>query len=137
VRQWKIASSLAIVGAIAGPFVFGSYKANPYTSGFLPLPPAQKEEVAAYLARQNNCEEFFDFDIPMERSRERDECFERLGLLRNGEYYSYFSLPQYLALNAVFAVAGFLSIFGLVMVFPAGVRFARGAVRRYWKWLNT
>jgi hypothetical protein len=51
-------------------------------------------------------------------------------LLKNGEYYSYFSAPKYLALNGAAAVAGFVIVFGLAMVVPA-------LIRRYWRWLST
>jgi hypothetical protein len=136
-RQWKIAFSLAIVAAIAAPLVLGTYKSQPYfawlpvpyVSGFRPLTAEQREETTAYLARLNNCREFETIpigDIPDEGMR----CFEQIGLLRNGEYYSHFSEPRYLALNAAAAVAGFVSIFGLAMVLPA-------LVRRYWRWLST
>jgi hypothetical protein len=62
--------------------------------------------------------------------REGDECFERRGLLKNGEYYSYFSLPRYVAKNVAAAVAGFVIIFVLAMLLPA-------LARRYWRWLKT
>jgi hypothetical protein len=64
-RQWKIALSLAIIGAIAAPLVCHTYKARPQTSGFEPLTGTRKEEVAAYLARFNNCSEFET--IPIDR----------------------------------------------------------------------
>jgi hypothetical protein len=127
-RQWKIALSLAIIGALAGPLVFRTYKAQPEVSGFLPLTAEQREETTAYLAKLNNCRELET--IPMDKlPREADECFYRRGLLRNGEYYSYFSMPKYLALNMAATVAGFVSIFGLAMVLPP-------LARRYWRWLK-
>jgi hypothetical protein len=36
-RQWKLALSLAIVGALAGPFIFRTYKARPEIRTALPL----------------------------------------------------------------------------------------------------
>jgi hypothetical protein len=128
-RQWKIALSLAIVGAIATPLVFRTYKAQPQVDVFLPLTAAQREDITAYLARLNNCRELET--IPMDKlPPEADDCFyRREELLRNGDYYSHFSAPKYLALNVAAAVAGFVSIFGLAIVVPA-------LIKRYWKWLN-
>jgi hypothetical protein len=129
VRQWKIAISLAIVGAIAAPLVFGTYEAEPYVGGFQPLTVEQREDISAYLAKLNNCREFETMplgSIPDEGMR----CFNQQGLLRNGQYYSYFSAPRYLALNVAAAGAGFVSIFGLAMLLPA-------LIRRYWRWLKT
>lgn len=129
VRQWKIAISLAIVGAITVPLVFRTYTARPRVDGFLPLTAEQKKEITAYLAKLDNCRKFET--IPMDKlPREADHCFEQRGLLRNGRYYSYFSMPKYLVLNAAVAVAGFVSIFGLAMLLPA-------LACRYWKWLNS
>lgn len=127
-RQWKIAVSLAVVGAIAAPLIFHTYKARPQVHGFLPLTAERKKEITAYLARLNNCRDFET--IPMDKlPPEADDCFKMRGLLRNGEYYSHLSVPKYLALNAAVAIAGFIAIFGLAMAVPA-------LIRRYWNWLN-
>jgi hypothetical protein len=42
-RQWKIALSLAIVGALAAPFVFRTYKARPTYSVWVPLSAREKK----------------------------------------------------------------------------------------------
>ena len=87
------------------PLIFRTYKASPSVSGFLPLTAERREEITAYLARLNNCREFETIpvgSIPEEGMR----CFRQRGLLRQGEYFSYFSVPKYLALNAGAAVAG-------------------------------
>ena len=111
------------------PLVFRTYKASPSVSGFLPLTVERREEITAYLARLKNCEEFET--IPMDKlPPEADDCFYRRGLLRQGEYFSYFSVPKYLALNAGAAIAGFGIIFGLSYLLSA-------LARRYWRWLNT
>ena|SRR6476469_1038085 len=127
-RQWKVALSFAIVGAAAAPFAFGTYYAEPLKSGFAPLTAAQRADVTAYLAKFNNCRELEA--IPMDKlPREADECFRQRGLLQQGEYYSYFSTPKHLAMNAAAAVAGFVVIFGLAMLLPV-------LARRYWRWLR-
>jgi hypothetical protein len=46
-RQWKIALSLAVVGALAAPFAFGTYKARPTYSVRVPLTAQEKEAAAA------------------------------------------------------------------------------------------
>ena len=87
------------------PLVFRTYKASPSVSGFLPLTVERREEITAYLARLKNCEEFET--IPMDKlPPEADDCFYRRGLLRQGEYFSYFLVPKYLALNAGDAIRG-------------------------------
>jgi hypothetical protein len=104
-KQRKIAISLAVVGAIVAPLVFRTYKASPSVSGFLPLTVERREEITAYLARLKNCEEFET--IPMDKlPPEADDCFYRRGLLRQGEYFSYFSVPKYLALTRVLRSRG-------------------------------
>jgi hypothetical protein len=42
-RQWKIALSLAIVGALAAPFLFRTYKARPIHSVWVPLTAREKK----------------------------------------------------------------------------------------------
>ena len=64
-RQWKIALSLAIVGAIAAPFAFRTYKAQPEVHGFRPVTAEQREKITAYLAKFNNCVDFET--IPMNK----------------------------------------------------------------------
>jgi hypothetical protein len=110
------------------PFAFGTYKTDPFTSGFVPLTAAQRADVAAYLARFNDCRELEM--IPMDKlPREADECFRQKGLMQQGEHYSYFSTPKYLAMNAGAALAGFVAVFGLAMLLPV-------LARRYWRWLK-
>jgi hypothetical protein len=47
--QRKIALSLAIVGALAAPFIFRTYKANPRFEEFVPLTAEQRERTEATL----------------------------------------------------------------------------------------
>jgi hypothetical protein len=48
-RQWKIAFSLAIVGALAAPFVLGTYNARPSYSVWVPLTARERENLAVSL----------------------------------------------------------------------------------------
>jgi hypothetical protein len=59
-RQWKIALSLAITGALAAPFVFRTYKARPTYSVWSPLTAREKENLAVSLRNSNYCREFDD-----------------------------------------------------------------------------
>ena len=56
-RQWKIALSLAVVGALAAPFAFGTYKARPVSAVWVPLTAHDKEQRANYLDT-NDCKSF-------------------------------------------------------------------------------
>ena len=129
-KQRKIAISLALVAAIAAPFVFRTYRANPQVLVLEPLTPQQKENFTAFVARLNNCSELEK--IPMDRlPPEADECFERKALLTHGgDYKEQFSIPRYLAWNLGAGAAAFGLIFGMTYLLPA-------LARRYWRWLNT
>ncbi len=124
-RQWKIALSLALVGSLAAPFVFRTYKVRPTYSVFIPFTANQKENLASYVQNSNNCQDTASSlveDFVCRHSKER--------LDQGGDYESHPDLLKYLALNAGVAVAMFATIFGLAFVIPA-------LLRRYWKWLNT
>ena len=57
-RQYKIALSLAIVGAAAAPFIFGSYKMNFQPSSVVvALTTEEKEQMATKLKSNNYCQE--------------------------------------------------------------------------------
>jgi hypothetical protein len=120
-RQWKIALSLAIIGAVAAPLVLRTHQARPQVSGFLPLTAERREEITAYLAGPNYCKEFEEIPIDKLR-READECIEWRGLLRDGEHYSHFSVPKYIVLNIGVAVLAFAGIFSLAMVLRELIR---------------
>jgi hypothetical protein len=122
-RQWKIALSLAIVGALAAPFVFQTYRANPRYEEFVPLSAEQRERMEAYLA--SHC-----------RTRETDECFSARGWLLQGGIIHVNATAQdlaYLAINAGASLATFVSIAFLIPILIRGVAFL---ARRYWRWLN-
>jgi hypothetical protein len=125
VKQRKIAISLAVVGAIAAPFVLKTYKENPYGKVWVSLTAEDMYRFKARLNETNNCQ-----------TLERDEdllkgCrFIQKALEENGAYYSAPSRPLYLTLNAAVAAVAFVLIFGLTYLLPA-------LARRYWQWLKT
>jgi hypothetical protein len=126
-KQRKIAISLAIVGAIAAPFVFGTYKAQPQSKTWIPMTAELKENIAARMKETNNCQEYVDRapQPALEACR-----FSQKALNEGGLYGTRPSTPLYLALNVAVAAVGFIVIFGMVYLLPA-------LARRYWRWLNT
>ena len=60
-KQRKIAFSLAVLGAIAAPFVFRTYKMDPVLWRVVPYTTEEKEKAAAYVA--NHCERITE-DMP-------------------------------------------------------------------------
>jgi hypothetical protein len=135
-RQWKIALSLAVLGALVAPFVFRTYKARPTSGVMLPLTPEQKVEWADEVEGYRNSR-------VCERSGERAEIdchaqhvYERL-LERGyvGPVYR-FDIFKFLTINIAAAAAGFASVFALAFLIPALIRGFASLVRSYWKWLN-
>jgi hypothetical protein len=133
-RQYKIALSLAIVGAAAAPFIFGSYEMNFQPSSVVvPLTTEEKEQMAAKLKSNNYCQEQRD---RLTKSHDFSDtlpvvaCELEAKTLESGEtIHSYSRAPKYLAINAAVVVVSFALIFGLTYFLPA-------LARRYWKWLN-
>ena len=128
-RHQRIALSLAIVGAVAAPFVFRTYKARPTYAVWLPLTAQEKENLAVHL--QNYCRrETGDIarDVICSLGRKEYE--------QGGKYESYPDLMKYLALNVSVAAAALVSVFGLAFLIPMLARGFAFLIQRYWKWLN-
>lgn len=122
-RQWKIAFSLAIVGAIAAPFVLGTWKIRPMSKGWVPLTVEERENILSNIEGTDSCQKTAT-DIA------KLSCFAlQRELTDGGEFRTYASAPKYVAWNAAAAAMGFSTIFGLTFLLPA-------LVRRYLKWLN-
>ena len=120
-KQWKIALSLAVVGAVAAPFVFGTWKARPLHDVVVPLTSEVKERFVAYLERTNNCKD----------ASSKNLCeYEKRNFEQGGRDVTIFSLEKYLAINLPVALGVFVAVFGLAFLIPA-------IVRAYWRWLNT
>jgi hypothetical protein len=137
-RQWKIAFSLAIVGAIGAPFAFHTSKMHPTSETWVPLTQDQKASIAAHMEETDNCQTL-EGRVPKSQSQgllSNNDFLREVGchgeldrLNRGGEFQVYFSTPKYLAANLAAAFGGFLGVFGLAFLLPA-------IVRCYWKWLN-
>jgi hypothetical protein len=134
-KQRKIVISLAVIGAIAAPFVFHTYKARPISNVWLPLTAEEKEEQGAWVKSTNDCQTFESGANPT-TSRETYDDWVRgcrtwqKALEEGGMYGRGPSTWLYLALNAVVAVQAFVVIFGLSYLLSA-------LARRYWQWLKT
>jgi hypothetical protein len=127
-RQWKIALSLAIVGALAAPFAFRTYRVRPPSiQTWVPMTEEVKAGVIAYMKRTNDCQDFVD----QKNNAALESCrYEQKALEEGGGYGPRPSTLIYLAINAATATAAFGGIFCLTYLLPA-------LARRYWRWLNT
>jgi hypothetical protein len=144
VKQRKIAISLAVVGAIAAPFVFHTNKARPIAHGWVPLTAEEKAAIAGKLKETNNCQTYDDQLNEALRDvvdpHKRTEIILRNGggscqwdrgrLEAGGDFGNYPDTLKYLAINAATAGSAFAVIFGLTYLLPA-------LARRYWQWLKT
>jgi len=54
-KQWKVALSLAILGAIAAPFVTHTVRMRPATETWIPLTQDEKERISAEMSKTSNC----------------------------------------------------------------------------------
>ena len=126
-RQWKIALSLAVVGALAAPFVFRTYKMHPPSvQTWVPISEEVKAGVIAYMKQTNDCQNIVD----RANSPALESCrFEQKALEDGGVYGPRPSMPLYLTLNAAVALVTFGIIFGLTFLVPA-------LALRYWRWLK-
>jgi len=129
-RSRKIALSLAIVGALASPFAFGTYKARPTYLVWVSLTAQERANRSAYL-QTNDCRigtDDFLTRILCDRARRELEL--------GGDYEDHPDLSKYLALNGGVAIATFAGVFVLAFLIPMLIRCVTHLVRRYWKWLN-
>jgi hypothetical protein len=63
-RRWKVALSLAVVGALVAPFVFRTYKVRPPSvQTWVPMTEEVKAGVIAYMKETNNCQDLVDRGI--------------------------------------------------------------------------
>ena len=117
-KHWKIAIFLAIIGAIAAPFLLGTYKLRPAVRLWVPYTAAEKESISTELNR-TNCQEgerLEQIACNLVRSRKEES------LNNGGEFREYYSVPIYWAFNGGAAVAGFVFVFALAFFVPALTR---------------
>ena len=124
-KRWKIAISLAIVAALVGPLVTGTWKLKP--GGWQPLPVDERERIAKMAKETNNCTHF----PPPETELSKTICTILLNDLRaGGRYESGERITwRYVAKNLELMAAAFLLVFLTATILPA-----LGA--RYWAWLK-
>jgi hypothetical protein len=140
-RQWKIALSLAVVGGLAAPFAFRTYKADPTYLLVVPLTAHEKEQFANYL-RTDDCDSFDDlitrfFCDDSKRAGKGDFKWSVEGELAAGATSElHDDRPKYWIMNVGIAAATAASLFGLVFLIPMLARGIAFLARRYWKWLN-
>ena len=117
-RRWKIAIPVAVVGAIAAPFVFGTWKMRPTSETWVPLTADQKAKLGTYIQNTDNCRTF------EAAFGDKVFCDMELAKMRaGGEYqYLYLSAPKYFALNFATALGAFIAVFGLTFFLPDLVR---------------
>jgi hypothetical protein len=147
VKQRNIAISLAVVGAIAAPFVFHTYKERPITHRLSPLTAEEKAAIAARLKETNDCGTIMDrVKQQLHDAGNLEPRWITGAILRNNDYLSctwqHFRLEQggdfedypdtlkYLSINAATAGSAFVVVYGLTFLLPA-------LARRYWRWLST
>jgi|ERR1700730_6666176 hypothetical protein len=130
-RQWKIALSLAIVGAVAAPFIFRTYNANTTHKIFVPLTAEETENLARFsyeCQRLAAKRELADSDVVRAMNCRRYE--------QGGDYEYYPDQRLYLTRNAAAVAATFVSVFGLTFLIPMLIHGLAFQAQRYWKWLN-
>jgi hypothetical protein len=137
-RQWKIALSLAVVGALAAPFAFGTYKARPtyLVTVSVPLTAQEKERLAIELRSLDNDDCKIRVVEPAGLICIRDADKAELESGTRKEYSDHADLPKYWAMNVGVAAATAVSLFGLTYLIPMLIRGVVFLVRRYWRWLN-
>ena len=129
-KQWKVAISLAILGALAAPFVTQTVRMHPTTETWIPLTQDEKERISAEMSKTSNCrtvsEQFEakkntgskpsveDF---MNVISQDSICRDQLKSLElGGHVESHPSMLKYAAFNLASALAGFGIVFGVAMV---------------------
>jgi hypothetical protein len=120
VKLWKVAISLAAVGALAAPVILGTWKVMPRK--WVPFTEEQRQEIESKAAK---CK-----DIGDKLQQFFCEFSDSMLLKEGGEYVDQPDPFKYWTINLVVALVVFVGIFGLAMVLPA-------IALRYWRWLRT
>jgi hypothetical protein len=139
-RQWKIALSLAVVGALAAPFASGTHKARPWYYVRVPLTAQDKEWRANYFrSHGNHCPGIVFPEAILVPADDPDAefCHEVRAELESGTRSEYRrDLPKYWMMNVGVAAATAASLFGLTFLIPMLIRGIAFLARRYWRWLS-
>jgi len=128
-RPSRTAVGLAIMVALAAPFVAGTSEPRANAQSWVALTAEQRAEISAKLESSKNCR-YFETQVEARDviglkvdSRDIEDamaCHRDQDALRDdGEMRPGFSLPRYLAANAAVAIASALGMLGLATLLPA------------------
>ena len=139
-KHRNIALLLAVVAAMASPFLFGTWQPRANAQQWIALTPELRAGIVAKLESSKNCRYFetqveardvLGLKVDSNDIRDAVQCHREQDALRDGgEAQAYFSLPRYLAVNSGVALVGAFGTFGLVMAVPVLVRRTRRPGRR-------
>jgi hypothetical protein len=129
-KPWKLAISLAVIGAISAPFVAGTWRPRPNANLLIPLTTKERSDLSAQLEKSKDCRLYQSRE---DRSEEDTigsfVCeLDRERLVDGGHWAKRFSLFRHVATNVAFMLAVFAIVFALVLALF-------GIVRRYLRWL--
>ena len=130
-KRWK-AATLAIAGAIAAPFAFGTWQPQPNAQAWIALTPEHRATLLVSMETSKNCR-YFETQVEVRDvlgitpdSRDILDavlCHREQDALRDGgETRAYFSLPRYLAINGALALAAALGIMGVAIALSYSAR---------------
>ena len=133
--QRNVALLLAVVAAVAAPFLFGTSQPRANAQRWIALTPELRASILAKLDNSKNCRYFetqveardvLGLNVDSKDIDDAMQCHREQDMLRDGgEAQPYFSLPRYLAINAAVALAGSLGILGLAAAAGALTRRSR------------
>ena len=125
-RPSRAALGLAIMAAITAPFVAGTSEPQANAQSWVVLTAAQRAEIAAKLDSSKNCRYFetqveardvLGLKVDSKDIEDALACHRDQDALRDGgEMRATFSLPRYLAINGVVAMAGAIGVLGLTLM---------------------
>jgi hypothetical protein len=125
-RPSRAALGLAIMAAITAPFVAGTSEPQANAQSWVVLTAAQRAEIAAKLDSSKNCRYFetqveardvLGLKVDSKDIEDALACHRDQDALRDGgEMRATFSLPRYLAINGVVAMAGAIGVQGLTLM---------------------
>jgi hypothetical protein len=123
---------LALLAAVAAPFAFGTASMAPNAQAWAALTAEHRARILVKLDSSKNCRYFetqveardvLGINVDPADIQDAILCHREQDALRDGgEMQAMFSLPRYLAVNAVIAIAGALAVLSLAIVLPALLR---------------
>ena len=125
VRSWKLAISLAVVAAFAGPLVTGSWRLKP--GSWHQLPADERQSIAEMAADSTNCTHFprEETDVGKAICKILLSDLHAGGRWESGEKITW----RYAEKNIEAMACAFVLMFAATMLFSLWGP-------RYWDWLN-